>query len=155
MNVLIALPLHTVVQEHRLKLIKIKSTGIRINCESSGVCCWKIWKCFHCKARGMCVIDYAPCNWCFLPFHHTCFGRNLRLSGIFYTLNSCSDIHINISFCAMVKQLVGCIPMTEWLYVWYTKLVWLQYARAIQWVNLTCMRDDGTAKLKVYSRIRQ
>ena len=124
-------------------------------CESSGICCLKIWKCFHCKASGICVIDYAACNGCFLSCHHTCFWRKLRLSSIFNTVNSCIHIQINISFSAMVKEFVGCIPMPDRLYVWYTKLVWHQYARAMQWVNLTCMHDDGTALLKMPSRIRQ
>lgn len=49
----------------------------------------------------------------FLSCHHTCFRRNLRLSSIFYTVNSCIDICINISFSDMVKQFVGCIAMPD------------------------------------------
>lgn len=58
------------------------------------------------------------CNECFWSCHHIgCFWRSLRVTGVFCTVNSCIDIHIKIFSSTILKQLVGCIPMPNWLWM--------------------------------------
>lgn len=80
------------------------------------------------------------CNRCFWSCDQTCcFWRSLRLTGVFCTVNSSIDIHINSFSGAVLKQLVGCIPMPDWL--------WMVYA-----VSLTSVcRSNGVSKFIMYA----